>query len=126
MKQAMLSAWYVGIGGFLGAISRYAVMMFFSQIGNKELATFLVNIIGAILLGGVMGLAQVRTIPPLLLLFFSTGFLGALTTFSTIALETMMLWNTRQIGKLGWYVGGTLTMGLLGVSWGNWLGHRLG
>ena len=126
MKQAMLSAWYVGIGGFLGAISRYAVMMFFSQIGNKELATFLVNIIGAILLGGVMGLAQVRTIPPLLLLFFSTGFLGALTTFSTFALETMMLWNTRQIGKLGWYVGGTLTMGLLGVSWGNWLGHRLG
>lgn len=126
MKQAMLSAWYVGIGGFLGAISRYAVMMFFSQIGNKELATFVVNIIGAILLGGVMGLAQVRTIPSILLLFFSTGFLGALTTFSTFALETMMLWNTRQIGKLGWYVGGTLTIGLLGVSWGNWLGHRLG
>ncbi|MFZ4828099.1 MAG: fluoride efflux transporter CrcB [Phototrophicaceae bacterium] len=126
MKQAMLSAWYVGSGGFLGAIARYAITMLFMRMGDKELATLVVNIVGAILLGGIMGMAQTKAISPRLLLFFATGFLGALTTFSTFVLETMMLWNARQIWKLGWYSGGTLIMGLLGVILGKWLGHELG
>lgn len=126
MKQAMLSAWYVGSGGFLGAISRYAVTMLFTPLGNKELATLLVNIVGAVLLGGIMGMAQTKAVSPRIVLFFATGYLGALTTFSTFVLEVMMLWNARQFWKLAWYGVGTLVLGLLGVMLGKRLGDMLG
>ncbi|MGV2434391.1 MAG UNVERIFIED_CONTAM: fluoride efflux transporter CrcB [Anaerolineae bacterium] len=107
-----------GSGGFLGAISRYAVTMLFTPLGNKELATLLVNIVGAVLLGGIMGMAQTKAVSPRIVLFFATGYLGALTTFSTFVLEVMMLWNARQFWKLAWYGVGTLVLGLLGVMLG--------
>jgi len=48
-----------------------------------------VNLAGCLLIGIVFGLGELRGISPQFRLFFITGFLGALTTFSTFSLETV-------------------------------------
>ena len=51
--------------------------------------TLCVNLVGCFLIGVVFGLGELRGISPQFRLFFMTGFLGALTTFSTYSLETI-------------------------------------
>lgn len=53
------------------------------------MGTLYVNLAGCFLIGLVFGLGEVRGISPQFRLFFITGFLGALTTFSTYSLETV-------------------------------------
>jgi CrcB protein len=79
-------------GGGLGALCRYGLGL----AGGRVLGvgfpwgTFAANMIGCFLIGiafGMVGRAQWFT--PEVRLFFMTGFLGALTTFSTYALESV-------------------------------------
>ena len=86
----------VGLGGALGAIARaYAV-----HISNKyipmelPLGILLVNIIGSFIIGLLFAyFAQVPTNDSTKA-FLTTGFLGALTTYSTFAIESYLLFNT--------------------------------
>ncbi len=79
-------------GGGLGALCRYGLGL----AGGRVLGvgfpwgTFAANMLGCFLIGiafGMVGRAQWFT--PEVRLFFMTGFLGALTTFSTYALESV-------------------------------------
>lgn len=81
----------VGIGGFLGAIARYALALWIGQKWGRvfPLGTFVINISGSFLIGLVMPLFTERfMINPQWRLFFAVGFLGAYTTFSTFEFET--------------------------------------
>ncbi|AZB42128.1 CrcB family protein [Bacillus sp. FJAT-42376] len=78
----MISYFYIAIGGFLGAISRYAV----SQKWNGPAlpyGTLFVNLAGAFLIGCLAGVTPSETV----YLLAATGFLGGFTTFSTMNLE---------------------------------------
>ncbi|MHB1459681.1 MAG: fluoride efflux transporter CrcB [Armatimonadota bacterium] len=79
------------IGGALGALTRYGVSTTISRLSGSLLpvGTLVVNLVGCFLIGLVFGLGEVRGISPNFRLFFITGFLGALTTFSTFSLETV-------------------------------------
>jgi fluoride exporter len=80
-------------GGSLGAVCRYA----FSLAAVRCLGirfpwgTLLANMTGCFLIGMAFVLAE-RTalLSPSARLFFMTGFLGSLTTFSTYALESVI------------------------------------
>lgn len=88
LTQAIL----VMSGGALGAISRYCVgLITVRTLGTHyPWGTLLVNLSGCFLIGLIFGLAErIRTITPEFRLFFITGYLGALTTFSSFALETV-------------------------------------
>ena len=80
------------IGGSLGALCRYSVALLAAKyIGSRfPWGTLLANLVGCFLIGLAFALAD-RTdyLSPSARLFFMTGFLGALTTFSTYALETV-------------------------------------
>lgn len=82
----------VMIGGSLGALCRYSVALLAAKyIGSRfPWGTLLANLVGCFLIGFAFALAD-RTdyLSPSARLFFMTGFLGALTTFSTYALETV-------------------------------------
>lgn len=79
------------IGGGLGSVCRYlfstvAVRWF----GNSfPVGTLGVNLAGCLLIGFGFSLAGRSIISPSIRLFFMTGFLGGLTTFSTYALESV-------------------------------------
>ncbi len=87
----------VGLGGFLGSISRYGINQIVTKYISNGLpyATFLVNIIGCFLIGLLFGLMQRNQIDNSTWLIVATGFCGAFTTFSTFALENNILLNDR-------------------------------
>ncbi|AEX85355.1 chromosome condensation protein CrcB [Marinitoga sp. 1135] len=86
---------YIGIGGFLGAISRYLVSKYVNTafpFSNMPYGTLMVNLIGAFVLSFLMSLSIYRLeLPKNFMLFFTTGFIGSFTTFSTFMYETIVL-----------------------------------
>lgn len=82
----------VMLGGSLGALSRYGVSLLAAGLFGTRFpwGTLIVNLSGCFLIGLSFALAERTTfMNPSVRLFFVTGFLGALTTFSTYALETV-------------------------------------
>lgn len=79
------------LGGALGALARYGVTILSTKTYGSvfPVGTLYVNLIGCFMIGLVFGLGELRGISPQFRLFFLTGFLGALTTFSTYSLETI-------------------------------------
>ncbi len=89
-----MSAWlWVGLGGALGAVARFAVQRVLSVYPAFPLATLTVNVLGSFFIGYLAALFLVRTDANDLRLFLVTGFLGAFTTFSTFSLETLQLFQ---------------------------------
>jgi len=119
----MFSLLLVGLGGFLGAVSRYLITGFLVRLSPAfPLGTLSVNVLGSFALGFLMALvAETLIVPPNLRLFFGIGFLGSLTTFSTFAYETnaLLLEGELWFGLLN--MGLNLFLGLLGMRLGLWL-----
>jgi CrcB protein len=86
----------VGVGGVAGAIARH---LFGERVDERvdygTVDTFAVNVIGSVLLGGILA-APPTLIGTDLQLLLGTGFCGAFTTFSTFAFETVRLFETGE------------------------------
>jgi fluoride exporter len=114
----------VMIGGAAGALARWVVELAVPSVAGFPLATFLINSTGAFGLGlvGVLlleRLAPTRYLRPLL----GIGFLGAYTTFSTMAMEGVRLLDAgRPQLAVGYWVAALLVGQMAGV-WGMWLGR---
>jgi fluoride exporter len=84
-------------GGCIGALSRYAVSLLAVKLFGTKFpwGTLIVNLSGCFLIGLSFALADrgLNIMNPSVRLFFVTGFLGALTTFSTFGLETVNSWR---------------------------------
>jgi CrcB protein len=87
-RRATLLA-VIGAGGAIGAAARYGTALTIpTHVDAFPVATFLVNVVGAVILGAVAALpadwlsAHELTRPAI-----GTGFCGGLTTFSTMTLE---------------------------------------
>lgn len=86
----------VGLGGFLGAISRYIISMQASRLftGRIPIGTLFVNILGGLLIGFILELnSKTNVISQQMKLFLTTGLMGGLTTFSTFSYETVGLFS---------------------------------
>ena len=84
----------IGSGGFIGAISRAYLNGLISHKVPHTLpfGTLGVNLIGSFIMGLLIAyFLNSTTISLHLKSFLTTGFLGALTTFSTFAIESFML-----------------------------------
>lgn len=86
----------IGLGGFLGAIARaYSVHLTNKHIPLEfPLGVLLVNIIGSFIIGILFAYFSHVTVSPNIKAFLTTGFLGALTTYSTFAIESYLLFST--------------------------------
>ncbi|MFZ1907870.1 MAG: fluoride efflux transporter CrcB [Burkholderiales bacterium] len=111
----------VGAGAMIGAWIRWWLGILLNPIfPTLPLGTLAANLIGALLMGLAMGLiAQFDALPLAARLFFMTGFLGALTTFSTFSAEATTLILREQYGWLAAdisvHVIGSLSATLLGI-----------
>jgi CrcB protein len=106
------------VGGFVGAVARAELAEALPyRVGQWPWATFLVNVVGAFLLGYFATRLQER-LPvsayrrPLL----GTGLCGALTTFSTMQLELLTMLDTNRVGMAGAYALVSVTAGFLAVA----------
>lgn len=86
----------IGFGGFLGAIVRAYAVHFTNKYIPLEfpLGILLVNLIGSFIIGVLFAYFSHYTVSMNLKAFLTTGFLGALTTYSTFAIETYLLFGT--------------------------------
>ena len=114
----------VGLGGFLGATSRWLL----AQSIDRWLAhrfpfgIFAVNILGCLVIGYVMGLAHARdAVPDHTRMLFTVGFLGSFTTYSTFSWNSLELFRTGHTGYAIANLMVTLIVGMLAV----WLGYTL-
>jgi CrcB protein len=79
------------VGGGIGAAVRYGTSLLANRLFGTGFpaGTLIVNLSGCFLIGLSFALAEQKLISPNVRLFFATGFLGGLTTFSTYALESV-------------------------------------
>ncbi|HUK43365.1 MAG TPA: fluoride efflux transporter CrcB [Candidatus Bathyarchaeia archaeon] len=95
----MLKYVVVGVGGFLGAIARYALGAY---IGGRygvrfPLGTFVINVSGSFLIGLILTLLARTTASAYWRYLIPIGFIGAYTTFSTFEYETLRAIQDGQL-----------------------------
>ncbi len=111
----------IGMGGFLGAVSRYGVAVWIGQRWGRSfpLGTFVINVSGSFLIGLLMPLLTERFIVnPQWRLLLVVGFLGAYTTFSTFEYETGALLKDGQWLYAGLNVMGSVVAGFIALKIG--------
>ncbi len=91
-RSSMQLFLFVGVGGFLGAILRFVLSAWIQKGagGVFPLGTLSVNVLGSFLIGFLVLYFQEHLSPEYRALVI-TGFLGALTTFSTFSYESVLL-----------------------------------
>ncbi|MGO4582347.1 CrcB family protein [Arthrobacter sp. 2RAF6] len=121
----------VAAGGILGALSRYGFGMALPAPNAWPLPTLLINLSGALALGWLLE-ALSRSGPDAGLrriarLGIGSGFLGAYTTYSTLALDSVHLFGAGRGMDAMWYLVASLLGGVAATTLGIWLGalqHR--
>ncbi len=115
-------------GGAAGAVVRVALAESWSHdTAAWPWATFLVNVAGALILGVVAARsarAPGRAGVPRALL--GTGFCGALTTFSALQLELVLMLRDGHVALAAAYASATLAAGLAAVLAGDRAARRTG
>jgi fluoride exporter len=104
---------FVGVGGFFGAISRFALGEWLHTDNGFPLGTLAVNLLGCLVLGWFLAFAKRRGLRSETVLLVGTGFLGSFTTFSTFSVETVNLLAAGQGLFALIYVLLSIIMGLL-------------
>ncbi|WP_282015118.1 fluoride efflux transporter CrcB [Marinifilum flexuosum] len=117
----------IGMGGFLGSISRFLVGQGLHRIFDTvfPIGTMTVNIVGSFIIGVVYSLAERdNLISPEIRMFLAVGFCGGFTTFSSFAFDKLNLLKDSGFLYLSMYVGGSVFLGLLAVYLGTQI-HKL-
>ncbi|GHT48949.1 putative fluoride ion transporter CrcB [Bacteroidia bacterium] len=120
IKQILL----VGLGGGVGSILRFLASKWLMQSDKCgfPLATFLVNVLGCLLIGVLIGGAyRQNALDADMRALLVAGFCGGFTTFSTFSLENVQLFQAGQYGTLLLYVFATLIIGFAAVYAGFYL-----
>ena len=108
----------VALGGAAGSVLRYLL----SNINASfPWGTIVVNILGSLLIGLLVGLVGKGVLSPEMKLLLVTGFCGGFTTFSTFANESFGMMKAGDILLTALYVGVSVVLGILAV----WVGMTL-
>jgi len=114
----------VGIGGGIGSIFRYLTSFYSQKIfpGDYPWGTFLVNMIGCLVIGLLLGLIEKeRMLFPQMRQLLIVGFCGGFTTFSSFAAENIRLIQSGQLMLVLLYTTASVLLGLAAVGLGLYL-----
>ena len=102
-KEENMGFIFVALGGAIGAMARYAISLIPVK-SDFPILTLVTNIIGAILIGFIVGITSKHKVSDNTILFLKTGICGGFTTFSTFSLEAYNLFGGKQYTLGGLYV----------------------
>jgi fluoride exporter len=122
------AAIFVGVGGFVGALTRYFLDRRVTQWtgGTLPWGTFVINMTASFLVGLMFALIVERAaLPAQLRAPLMIGFLGAYSTFSTLMLESWRLvedgaWLIAMVN-----IGGSIVVGMIAVIAGVLVGRAI-
>lgn len=110
----------VMLGGAIGAALRYGLSSLPSRYFQSDFpfGTLLVNVLGAFLIGVLWVSAENNQLHPTLSPLLITGCLGALTTFSTFSLDSIILHEAGKTHIAALYIAVSVVLGLAAVLGG--------
>lgn len=116
----------VALGAFFGTYARYEIGTLMPPTANEwPMATLLINVAGAFLLGFLL-----QTLfhggndeggRRILRLMLGTGFLGAFTTYSSLATSVAVLTQHRHLAEAGLYAVSSVSLGIFAGALGIWV-----
>jgi CrcB protein len=115
-------------GGFVGTITRYLLSLAIQGWLGKAWPydILIINLTGALLFAMVTVLADALfLVGPTRRLLITTGFLGAYTTFSSLALGDVLLFSKGAVLPALGYLLASMVGGLGAVLAGEWFGQRM-
>ena len=120
MKQQLL---LVFLGGGLGSCLRFLISKTFNTyFVNFYLGTFLVNVLGCLIIGLVLGLSyKTNYLTQNQTLLLSTGFCGGFTTFSAFAFEKHSLLRAGELFHFSVYTLSSIVLGIIAIAFGLWV-----
>ena len=117
----------IAIGGASGALTRYSIDRLTLYFGMENIScTFIVNISGSFILGILISISTYK-------LNFSNGvrdaitigFIGSYTTFSTLTVTSLTLWQSGQYGKAAINIIFSVIFGLIAAYAGFHIGNQV-
>ncbi len=112
----------VAAGGALGSVARYVLDGFILRHASPYFrsGTFVVNTIGCVVFGAIIGLTDGRSLlTPTGRLFLLIGLLGGFTTFSTFTFETFQLLRGGEYVRKALNAAGQVAVGYVAM----WAGY---
>lgn len=124
-----MTLFWVGLGGALGAISRYGLATWVSAHLSSQfffIGTMACNVIGSFFIGILFIILPAvsmgsKALTPLLMV----GFLGAFTTFSTFSLDTLKLISGGEYFHAGGNILMSVSSCLFATAIGIFIAKRL-
>jgi len=110
----MKLAFLIGVGSFLGGISRYLLTLLIDEkfFHSTTLGTFAVNIIGCFLIGIVFAVSDKGSISQEWRFFLASGLLGGFTTFSAFSYQNISLLQNGRVAQAALYITSSVLLGL--------------
>ncbi len=118
MKQLLL----LFIGGGTGSVARYMISTYLNKVHTSiPFGTLVVNVLGSLLIGSILGLLSKEMIPPHIAILIATGFCGGFTTFSSFAYENHALIKNGEFLYFISYSIASFGIGMIAVAIGLWM-----
>ena len=115
----------IGIGGFIGSISRYLLEGIVSRHTTIAFpyGTLVVNLLGCFLIGLFFGVAEGKLLFNInVRSFIVIGLFGGFTTFATFSYETFSLFKEGEVFFAIINIASSVIIGIIAL----WGGHMLG
>lgn len=113
----MLAMIAICAGACVGALSRWGLALWLNGLGPLPWGTLVANLVGGYLIGVAVGVFEASPgIDPVWRLMLITGFLGALTTFSSFSLEVVSFLMEGRLG-LALFTATAHVLGSLTLTW---------
>ncbi len=112
----MVKILYLMVGGSAGTLLRYGLSQWVQGHWGEvfPFGTLVANLLGCLLIGALFAtVEETQLFSTEVRLMVFTGFLGALTTFSTLELEAFIMAKENHWGQMALYIVGSIVLGLL-------------
>lgn len=117
----------VALGSALGGVTRFLTREYLPKLFPVDfpIGTLTVNLVGCLVAGFLFTYWQDHQVSQTTKAAIFIGFLGALTTFSSFSLDTLVMVQEQEMAKAGFNIALNLLLSLFAVFFGAWIGGRI-